>query len=68
MTYMTQPDSAGIWKFRGYINYARGADPTRIVPMIVRVFWGTVTGCWQTVDLRYGIRPAYMLLGTWVKL
>jgi len=71
-----QPDSPGIWAFEGYINYARHADPNRIETMVVRVFWGTVSRGWHTVDDRGGYnvdkcgggrRPAHMLIGTWSK-
>ena len=63
---LAQPDSPGLWNFEGYINYARNADPCRIVRMAVRVFWGTITQGWQTVDERGGRRPARMLIGKWV--
>ena len=61
------PDAPGWWAWEGYINYARGCDPTRIHREVVRVYWGSVSQQWQVVR-EHGRHPAYMLVGKWYRL
>lgn len=61
------PDAPGWWAWEGYINYAKGCDPSRAHREVVRVHWGSTTKQWQVVR-EHGRHPASMLIGKWWKV